>query len=216
MNNSNRREKYNVSVGNNQLVLVLNSEILLPEDAPVRVTSAQLEELDYRKLYEAYSPRGRKSVTDPRVLFKVMAYGYQCGIYSSRKLEEACKYRVDFMWLLENGKAPDHSTLSRFRTGRCAEAVEDLFYQYIQLLEKQKEIDHKSVFIDGTKIESRAGRYTFNWRGTAEKNLAKAKQKVQELTGCKTRNELEKLLAGKAEGISFVSGKVQFTRDYTG
>ena len=142
------------------------------------MTSAQLEELDYRKLYEAYSSRGRKSVTDPRVLFKVMAYGYQCGIYSSRKLEEACKYCVDFMWLLENGKAPDHSTLSRFRTGRCAEAVEDLFYQYIQLLEKQKEIDHKSVFIDGTKIESRAGRYTFNWRGTAEKNLAKAKQKV--------------------------------------
>ena len=130
MNNSNRREKYSVSVGNNQLVLILNSEVLLPEDAPVRVTSAQLEELDYRKLYKAYSSRGRKSVTDPRVLFKVMAYGYQCGICSSRKLEEACKYRVDFMWLLENGKAPDHSTLSRFRTGRCAEAVEDLFYQY--------------------------------------------------------------------------------------
>ena len=213
MNNSNRREKYSVSVGNNQLVLILNSEILLPEDAPVRVTSAQLEELDYRKLYKAYSSRGRKSVTDPRVLFKVMAYGYQCGIYSSRKLEEACKYRVDFMWLLENGKAPDHSTLSRFRTGRCAEAVEDLFYQYIQLLEKQKEIDHKSVFIDGTKIESRAGRYTFNWRGTAEKNLAKAKQKVLELTGCKTRNELEELLADKAEGITFVSGKGKHKRE---
>ena len=50
---------------------MLNSEVLLPEDAPVRVTSAQLEELDYRKLYKAYSSRGRKSVTDPRVLFKV-------------------------------------------------------------------------------------------------------------------------------------------------
>ena len=61
MNNSNRREKYSVSVGNNQLVLILNSEILLPEDAPVRVTSAQLEELDYRKLYKAYSSRGRNS-----------------------------------------------------------------------------------------------------------------------------------------------------------
>ncbi len=138
----------------------LQSEIILPEDAPVRVTSAQLEELDYRKLYEAYSSRGRKSVTDPRVMFKVMAYGYQCGIYSSRKLEDACRYRVDFIWLLENEKAPDHTTLSRFRTGRCAEAIEDLFYQYIQLLEEQGEVDHKSVFIDGTKIESRAGRYT--------------------------------------------------------
>ena len=207
MNKSNTQDQYKVSEENNQLVLILNSEILLSEDAPVRVTSAQLEELDYRKLYEAYSSRGRKSVTDPRVLFKVMAYGYQCGIYSTRKLEEACKYRVDFMWLLENGKAPDHSTLSRFRTGRCAEAVEDLFYQYVQFLEKQGEVDHKSVFIDGTKIESRAGRYTFNWRGTAEKNLAKAKQKVLELTGCKTLDALESLLSAKAEGIAFVSGK---------
>ena len=85
MNNPKQQEKYTVPLENNQLVLVLNSEILLPEDAPVRVTSAQLEELDYRKLYEAYSSKGRKSVTDPRVLFKVMAYGYQCGIYSTRK-----------------------------------------------------------------------------------------------------------------------------------
>ena len=206
-NNFKTQDQYKISEGNNQLVLVLNSEILLPEDAPVRVTSAQLEELDYRKLYEAYSSRGRKSVTDPRVLFKVMAYGYQCGIYSTRKLEEACQYRVDFMWLLENGKAPDHSTLSRFRTGRCAEAVEDLFYQYIQLLKKQGEVDHKSVFIDGTKIESRAGRYTFNWRGTAEKNLEKARKAVLEQTGCVTLEELEAFLSQKAEGITFVSGK---------
>ena len=207
MKNKIQQGKYTVPEENNQLVLILNSEIKLSKDAPVRVTSAQLEELDYRKLYAAYSSKGRKSVTDPRVLFKVMAYGYQCGIYSTRKLEEACQYRVDFMWLLENGKAPDHSTLSRFRTGRCAEAVEDLFYQYVQLLEKQHEVDHKSVFIDGTKIESRAGRYTFNWRGTAEKNLAKAKQKVLELTGCKTLDELEVLLSNKAEGITFLSGK---------
>ncbi len=207
MNKTNRQEKYTVPPENNQLVLILNSEILLPDDAPVRVTNAQLEELDYRKLYEAYSSIGRKSVTDPRVLFKVMAYGYQCGIYSTRKLEEACQYRVDFMWLLENGKAPDHSTLSRFRTGRCAEAVEDLFYQYVQLLEKQGEVDHKSVFIDGTKIESRAGRYTFVWRGTAEKNLEKTKKKVLEQTDCKTLSELKLHLSVEAESIVFVSGK---------
>ena len=112
------------------MVFALNNEILLPENAPVRLTSAQLEELDYRKLYRAYSVKGRKSKVDPRVLFKVMAYGYQCGIYSSRKLEEACRYRVDFMWLLEEESVPDHTTLARFRTGRCAEAVENLFYQY--------------------------------------------------------------------------------------
>ena len=212
-NNLNKQEKYNASYENNQLVIILNSEIELSKDAPVRVTSAQLEELDYRKLYEAYSSKGRKSVTDPRVMFKVMAYGYQCGIYSTRKLEEACQYRIDFKWLLENEKTPDHSTLSRFRTGRCAEAVEDLFYQYVQLLEKQGETDHKSVFIDGTKLESRAGRYTFTWRGTAEKNLEKTKKRVLEQTGCKSAEELEIYVSQKGEGICFVHGKGKHKTD---
>lgn len=81
MKNSETQTQYTAVERNNQLVLILNSEIKLPEDAPVRVTSAQLEEQDYRKLYAAYSSRGRKSVTDPRVIFKVMAYGYQCGIF---------------------------------------------------------------------------------------------------------------------------------------
>ena len=65
MKNSETQRQYNVSEENNQLVIILNSEIRLPKDAPVRVTSAQLEELDYRKLYAARSSGRRKSVTDP-------------------------------------------------------------------------------------------------------------------------------------------------------
>lgn len=207
MKNPETHIQYNAVEGNNQLVLILNSEIKLPQDAPVRVTSAQLEELDYRKLYAAYSSRGRKSATDPRVMFKVMAYGYQCGIHSSRKLEEACQYRVDFMWLLENEMAPKYSTFSRFRTGRCAEAIEDLFYQHVSYLEAKGEVDHKSVFVDGTKLESRAGRYTFTWRGTTEKNLQKVKQAVLEETGCTKWEQLEGLLLEQKENINFVYGK---------
>ena len=87
-----------------------------------------------------------------------MVHGYLCGIYSSRKLEEACQYRIDFRWLLEDQKAPDHTTLSRFRTGRCREMVEDLFYQFVKKLEEMRETDHQTVYIDGTKLESAAGR----------------------------------------------------------
>ena len=191
---------------NGQLVLVLNNEILLPENAPVRLTSAQLEELDYRKLYCAYSARGRKSKVDPRVMFKVMVYGYQCGIYSSRKLEEACRYRVDFMWLLEANPVPDHSTLARFRTGRCSEAVEDLFYQYVRKLEEWGAVDHKAVFIDGTKLESCAGRYTFRWRKSVEKNLARVREKVCKATGFKTLKDLQTYLEKARAETIFVHG----------
>lgn len=189
-----KQDQFTVIERHGQLVIALNEEYLLPENAPDRLTSAQLEELDYGKLYRAYSPRGRKSKVDPRVMFKVMVYGYQCGIYSSRKLEEACEYRIDFKWLLEGRKAPDHATFARFRTGRCGEAVEDLFYQYVKLLEKQGETDHETVFVDGTKLESCAGRYTFCWRGSVEKHLTKLREKVFQLTGLKNRQALQEYL----------------------
>ena len=205
-NNLKTQDQCTVRERNGQLVFAVNSEILLPENAPVRLTSAQLEGLDYRELYRAYSPKGRKSKVDPRVLFKVVAYGYQCGIWSSRKLEEACRYRVDFMWLLEEEPVPDHATLARFRK-RCANVIEGLFYQYVQLLENQGETDHETVFIDGTKIESCAGRYTFCWRGSVEKKLQKVQEKVKALTELNRLEDLELLLAKSEACIDFVSGK---------
>ena len=202
-----KQDQFNVIERNGQLVFALNEEYLLPENAPVRLTSAQLEELDYEKLYRAYSAKGRKSKVDPRVMFKVMVYGYQCGIYSSRKLEEACEYRIDFKWLLDGKGTPDHATFARFRTGRCGEAVEDLFYQYVNLLEKQGETDHETVFVDGTKLESCAGRYTFCWRGRVEKHLNMVREKVFLLTGLKKYQEVRKCLEQQREHIEFVHRK---------
>ena len=80
MTTTKTQDQFKLYERNGQLVFALDSEMLLPENAAVRLVNAQLEELDYRKLYEAYSPKGRKSAADPRVMFKVMVYGYQCGI----------------------------------------------------------------------------------------------------------------------------------------
>lgn len=180
--------------------------MMIPENAPVRLLSAQLEELEYGKLYEAYSLRGRKSAADPRVMFEVLVYGYLCGIYSSRKLEEACQYRVDFMWLLGEEKVPDHTTFARFRTGRCQKALEDLFYQLVEKLEAKGETDHRTVFVDGTKLESRAGRYTFVWRKSVEKHLAQVKKQIFEETGLTSPAALRTYLDALARATEFVHG----------
>ena len=143
---------------------------------------------------------------DPRVLFKVMVHGYLCGIYSSRKLEEACQYRIDFRWLLEDQKAPDHTTFARFRTGRCREVVEDLFYQFVKKLEDMGETDHQTVYIDGTKLESAAGRYTFVWRKPIQKHLAKVKAELEKRTGLKSASAIASKLEEERRHILFVHG----------
>lgn len=72
---------------------------------------------------------------------------------------------------------PDHCSFARFRK-RHAEAMKDLFCQYVKVLEAEGETDHEVCFVDGTKLENRAGRYTFVWRGSTEKHLAKVKAAV--------------------------------------
>lgn len=57
------------------------------------------------------------------------------------------------MWLLAGQKAPDHSTIARFRTGFLADACENLFYQMVKRLEDAGELSKETVFIDGTKLE---------------------------------------------------------------
>ena len=105
-----------------QLILPLNLEGLVPDDDSVRLLSHELEDLDYSLLYQAYSAKGRNPAVDPKTMFKILTYAYSQNIYSSRKIESACKRDINFMWLLTGQKAPDHSTIARFRTGFLADA----------------------------------------------------------------------------------------------
>ena len=139
-------------------------EGLVPDDDSVRLLSHILEELDYTKLYQAYSTLGRNPAVDPKTMFKVLTYAYSQNIYASRPIEKACRRDINFMWLLAGQKAPDHSTIARFRTGFASEAIEDLFYQLVRKLADMEELSKETVFIDGTKIEACANKYTFVWK----------------------------------------------------
>jgi transposase len=165
-----------------QLVLPLNVEILIPENDSVRLLSEIMDQLDYSILYKAYSRKGRKSAVSPRNLFKIMVYGYMNNLYTSRALEQACRRDINFMWLLEGAKAPDHNTIARFRRRRISAAAEDLYYQLVGLLKERGEISFKNLFVDGTKIEANANKYSFVWRKATEKQAAKLQEKLTQTT----------------------------------
>ena len=108
--------------------------------------SYELEGLDYSLLYQAYSAKGRNPAVDPKTMFKILTYAYSQNIYSSRKIETACNRDINFMRPLAGQKAPDHSTIARFRTGFLASVREDLLYQMVK------------------RLEAYANKYTFVWK----------------------------------------------------
>ena len=165
-----------------QLVLPLSLESLIPEDDSVRLHSHVMEGLDYTKLYQAYASTGRKPAVEPQIMCKVVTYAYSKNIYSSRKIEKACLRDINFRWLLAGTQAPDHCAISRFRQFYLTdEVVDDIFYQQVRYLAEVQEIQYENVFIDGTKIEANANRYTFVWKKVIRKNEEMMYPKIQTL-----------------------------------
>jgi transposase len=200
---------------------------LIPKDDSVRLLSQIVEELDLKDLMLAYSPQGRNPAVPPRIMLKILLYAYMNGEYSSRKIERSCRRDINYMWLLQGHGAPDHNTISRFRTGRLSTCLEKIFTQFIELLADYGEIPFENVFIDGTKIEANANKYSFVWRKAIEKLDARIPgkvktlaEKVDNLLGTDFRDGSDgghkQLLRMMAEhlakekekrGIVFVSGK---------
>ena len=107
------------------------AEKIIPASDSVRLLDEICEELDYRSLTRAYSHIGRRPATSPITLFKILAYGGMDGKYSSRELARACNRDINYIWLLGDEAAPNHSEITRFRSQRLSECCEDLFYQLV-------------------------------------------------------------------------------------
>lgn len=188
-----QQPKYTNLSGDYQLSLPINFETFIAPDDSVRLLSHLLEELNYTKLYQAYSPKGRKPGVEPKVLFKVVAYAFMQTIYSTRAIETACKRDINFIWLLQGYLAPDHSTIARFIKDYLGGCLEELFYQLVLRLSELDEIQFENLFVDGTKIEANANKYTFVWKKVVNKNESKMHLKIIELIDLLNTNYLTTL-----------------------
>lgn len=161
----------------NQVVLPLNLEICIPKEDSVFKLHEICEQLDYTKLYNTYLRSWRK--VNPETLFELLVFGYMNRKYSARQIEEACRTDIRFMWILQEEPVPDHSTIARFQNGKLTEVIEDLFYQLVEQLYAAGEVSFRNIFVDGTKIEANANKYTFVWKKAVEKNSAKLDAKIE-------------------------------------
>ena len=163
-----------------QLVLPLKLESIIPSDDKVRLLSQFVEDLDLTDLYRTYD-RVRKSSVTPKQMLKVVLYAAMNRLYSSRDIESACKRDINFMFLLEGAPAPDHATVARFKYLHFPIVSETYLSAMSEWLYLHGEISGHDIFIDGTKIESCANRYSFVWKKSVTKHQARLLQKAADL-----------------------------------
>ena len=168
------------------LLLPPSLDELVPENHMVRVVDAVIDRLDISDILSTYRGGGN-SAFNPKMMLKVLVFAYLSNVYSSRRIEELLKRDIYFMWL-SGMKRPDFRTINYYRGKRLKEGFDSVFTQVVQLLHDEGFVSLKVQYIDGTKIESVANKYTFVWRGSVEKHDSKLKAKTEALLNQIERN----------------------------
>ena len=129
----------------------------LPDDHLARVIDSLVEDtLDLSVIFASYDEERGYPPYDPRMMLKVLLYGYCTSVCSSRKLERACHHDVGFRFLAAN-QTPDHRSFARFRR-RHLTAFEDLFVQVLQIAQRVGLVKLGRVALDGSKVRANASR----------------------------------------------------------
>lgn len=150
----------------------------IAENDPVRVVDAVIDNLRLDNFKKLYKVSGR-SPYHPKMMLKAVIYGYMNNIYSCRKIAAALKRDIHFIWLA-GYEQPDFNTINRFRN-RVKDEINEVFTQLVIALSEKGFVTLDVEYIDGTKIESKANKYTFVWRKTTERNRARLVAKIKAL-----------------------------------
>ena len=184
---------------NDRLFFLLNPNEDIAENDPVRIVDAVVESLDLKEFRKLYRERGRCPY-HPKMMLKIILYAYMNNIYSCRKIERVVQRDIHYIWLAAQER-PDYVTINRFRN-RVKNEINNIFTQVVLLLAERGFITLDVEYIDGTKIESKANKYTFVWRKTVEKNRAKLQEKIRVLL-----EQIDEVIAqdkaAEAESVEF-------------
>ena len=173
----------------------------IAEHDPVRMVDALVESLNLESFRKLYKECGR-SPYHPRMMLKVILYAYMNNIYSCRKIEKLLHRDIHYIWLAGYEK-PDFITINRFRN-RVKNEINEVFTQTVLLLSSKGFISLNVEYIDGTKIESKANKYTFVWRKTVERNRERLMKKIHILLG-----QIDNVIA--QENSSESNEEIEFT-----
>ncbi|WP_446806060.1 transposase [Dialister sp.] len=157
------------------------SEILNVDD-PVLMYDRFMEEIDLKKYLRYIPTRGAgRPRYNPVNMLKTIIYGFaEEGYCSFRKLEDNCRVNISYMYLM-NYEAPSYRTFCHFVKGFLKYSLKDIFYSITKEICGKLNVDLQHIYIDGSKFEANANKYSWVWKKSAEKSRYKLFAKITSL-----------------------------------
>jgi transposase len=152
----------------NQLILPLDLEVKLQEN-DIAFSIHHLVESIPAGAFDSFLRHTGCPAHHPRMMLKIILCGYTQSAFSGRKIEGLVKDSIRMMWLAQ-GYEPSYRTINRYRIHpEMKELIRQCFVQFRCQLVQEKLIEQEAIFIDGTKIEANANKFTFVWKKSVEK-----------------------------------------------
>ena len=174
-----------------QLKLPLDIEKIIDISDPVYSFSEIMDSIDFTIYFSVKESKTGRPKYNPTIMLKVILFSFmENGYLSLRKMEKSCKTDIRYMWLLDGMAAPSFATFGNFIREELTDSIENIFLAINQVIFEKDQVDLNHVYIDGTKIEANANKYTWVWKKSCINNRDKVFVKVTELLEQINKEEL--------------------------
>ncbi|WP_370833833.1 transposase [Eubacterium ventriosum] len=166
-----------------QLKLPLVIEKLINISNPVYTFCDVMDHIDLTPYFvEGKGYKTGRPRCDAEKLLKVILFAFmENGYCSLREIEKLCNNDIRFMYLLDEMKAPTFATFGNFIRNELTTNIEDIFNDINSYIFDKEKVDLNHTYIDGTKIEANANKYTWVWKKSCTRNRLKVFGYVSEL-----------------------------------
>lgn len=165
-----------------QLKLPLDLERIIDISDPVYTFCDVIDHIDLKKYFVEEGYKTGRPRCDALKLLKVILFAFmEHGISSLRELEKLCKTDIRYMYLLDDMKAPSFATFGNFIRNELTTSIDEIFKDINKYIFEADHVDLNHTYIDGTKMEANANRYTWVWKKSCVKNRDKVFEKISVL-----------------------------------
>lgn len=204
-----------------QLKLPLEIEILIDVSDPVYTFCEVMDHIDLSRYFVQKGYKTGRPRCDAQKLLKVILFAFmENGISSLRDMEKLCRNDIRYLYLLDDMMAPSFATFGNFIRNELTGSIEQIFLDVNTYIFQKDHVDLEHTYIDGTKIEANANRYTWVWKKSCTKNREKVFQRISMLIDTMNQEVLGylhlKLEKREEYAIDYVSELLEMYKKATG